>query len=60
MLPFGGADQFAKFIVEAFGAKIALLLGDPLLQAKMRLDDEFAHGGSPLKRTLEGFYLTRA
>src|SRR4051794_21934194 len=47
VLPLGGADQFAKFIVEALGAKIALLLGDPFLQAKMRLDHEFAHGGPP-------------
>ena len=55
MLSLGGADQLAKFIVETFGPEIALLLGDPLLQAKMRLDDEFAHGGSPLKRILDGF-----
>jgi len=47
MLPLGGADQLAKFIVETFGAEITLLIGDPFLQAKMRLDDELAPGVSP-------------
>jgi hypothetical protein len=47
MLSLGGTDQLAKFIIEAFGAEIAFLLGDSFLQAKVRLNDEFAHGGSP-------------
>src|SRR5690242_9777356 len=43
MLSAGRLDQLAKFVVEALVGKIALLVGDPLLQAEMRLDDEFAH-----------------
>ena len=46
VLALGRADQLAEFVVETFGAKIALFLGDPLLQPKMRFDDELAHGGS--------------
>ena len=39
-------DQFPKFVVEARVLEVALLLGDPFLQAEMRLDDEFffCHG----------------
>src|SRR5258708_29719075 len=44
MLAAGRADQFAEFVVEALGAEVAFLLGHPLLQAKVRLDDELAHG----------------
>jgi hypothetical protein len=40
------ADQLAELVVEALGAEISLLLGHPLLQAKVRLDDEFAHTAS--------------
>src|SRR4051794_18544134 len=43
VLALRGANEFAEFAVEMFGAEIALFLGDPLLQTKMRLDDEFAH-----------------
>ena len=45
MLAVGRADQLTEFILEAFGAEIALLFGDPFLQTKVRFDDEFAHGG---------------
>jgi hypothetical protein len=43
VLPAGRADLFAKLVVEAFGGEIPLLLGNPLLQPEMRLDDEFGH-----------------
>ena len=37
-----GADQLAELVVEALGAEVALLLGDPFLQTEVRLDDELA------------------
>src|SRR5258708_36968858 len=43
-------DQLAELVVEAFGVEIALLLGNPLLQPKVRFDDELAHGGSSCDR----------
>src|ERR1700751_2621580 len=43
VLAFRRADQLAEFIVEPFGAEIALLLGNPFLQAEMRFDHEFRH-----------------
>jgi len=46
MRPGGRADPLAELVVEAFGAGVALLLGDPLLQAKVRLDDELAMAAS--------------
>src|SRR5690349_19553929 len=60
MLAGGRADQFAEFVIEAFGAEIALLLGNPFLQAKVRFDDEFAHGISPCSASFLNFYLTAA
>ena len=36
-----GPNQFLEFIVETFLAEVALFFGDPFLQAKVRLDDEF-------------------
>ena len=48
VLARGRADQFAEFVVETFGAKIALFLGDPFLQPKMRFNDELAHGDLPV------------
>jgi len=39
-------DQLAELVVETLGAKVALLFGHPLLQAKVRFDDEFAHAAS--------------
>ena len=44
VLAAGRADQLAELVVEAFGAEVALFLGHPFLQTKMRLDDELAHG----------------
>src|SRR5262249_18584631 len=41
-------DQLLEHVVEAFVLEVALLLGHPLLQTKVRLDDEFAHGGPPV------------
>src|SRR3954451_2385535 len=43
VLAFRRADQFPKFILETFSAEVALFLRNPLLQAEMRLYDEFAH-----------------
>jgi hypothetical protein len=43
VLALGRADQFPKFIVETFGAEVALFLRNPFLQAEMRLYDELAH-----------------
>ena len=40
-----GADELLELVIEALGAEVALLLGDPLLQAEMRLDDELGHCG---------------
>ena len=42
-----GAHELLELVVKAFGAEIALLLGDPLLQTEMRLDDELGHSHSP-------------
>src|SRR4051794_30596217 len=36
--------QLKELVIEAFGSKVALLLGHPFLQAEMRFDDEFGHG----------------
>src|SRR5207302_1234637 len=36
-----------EFVVEAFGAEVAFLVGDPFLQPPVRLDREFSHCGSP-------------
>ena len=46
MLPARRADELAELVVEPLGAEVALLLGDPLLQAKVRLDDELAMAAS--------------
>ena len=43
----GRADQFTEFVVEPFGAEIALLLGHPFLQPEMRLDHELGHRRAP-------------
>jgi hypothetical protein len=40
----GGLDQFQELVIEAFALEIAFLLRHPFVQAKMRLDDELAHG----------------
>jgi len=47
VLPAGRADLLAKLVIEALGREVPLLLGDPFLQSKMRLYDEFAHGFPP-------------
>ena len=47
MRPAAGADELLELVVEALVAEVALLLGDPLLQAEMRLDDELGHGVLP-------------
>jgi hypothetical protein len=44
MLAVGGFDQLAKFVVETFLGEIALVVGDPFLQAEVRFDQEFRHG----------------
>jgi hypothetical protein len=41
MLAVGRLDQLAKLVVEAFRAEIALVVGDPFLQAEVRFDQEF-------------------
>ncbi len=40
----GGLDEFQELVVEPFGCEIAFFLRHPFVQAKMRLDDELAHG----------------
>src|SRR6476660_1749224 len=60
MLAGRRADQFAEFVVEAFGAEIALFLGNPFLQPEVRFDDEFAHGVSPCSARFSRFHLTGA
>ena len=47
VLAVAGAHQLAEFVVETFVGEIALLVGDPLLEAEVRLDDELAHVSSP-------------
>src|ERR1700722_16311809 len=42
-----GADELLEFVVEAFVAKIPLLLRYPFLQPEMRLDLELGHGAAP-------------
>src|SRR5438045_8188097 len=44
VLALGRADQLAELVVQPLVAEIALLLCNPLLEPKMRLDDEFGHG----------------
>src|SRR6185503_20654318 len=44
-----GADELLELVVEALGAEVALLLGDPLLQTEMRLDDELGHCALPMR-----------
>jgi hypothetical protein len=46
MLARGRANELLEFVFEPFRAEIVLLLGDPFLQPKMRLDHEFGHGFS--------------
>src|SRR5215475_9425077 len=59
VLALGRADQLAEFIVEPLGAEIALLLGDPFLQAEMRFDHEFRHASLRGGRSIApGFSLT--
>src|SRR6185436_21153760 len=41
-----GLEHLAKFVVEPFGAEIALFLGHPLVQPKMRGNHELSHGGA--------------
>ena len=43
MCAVGRANKFAELVFQTFEAKIALLFGDPFLQAKVRFDDEFGH-----------------
>src|SRR6476660_9084035 len=40
----GGLDKFQELVIQAFGSEIAFLFRNPFVQAKMRLDDELAHG----------------
>ena len=47
MRPAAGADELLELVVETLVAEVALLLGDPLLQAEMRLDDELGHALLP-------------
>jgi hypothetical protein len=47
LLAVGRADEFAKFVVEAFVGEIAFVVRDPFLKAEMRLDDELRHGRLP-------------
>ncbi len=56
MLAGGRADQLAELVVESLGAEVALLLGHPLLQTKVRFDDELAHGVSSRAALREPFY----
>ena len=44
VLAAGRLDQLAKFVVETFLGEIALVVGDPFLQAEVRFDQEFRHG----------------
>ena len=42
-----GADQLAEFVIQASLFEIPLFLSNPFVQAKMRLNDEFAHWSKP-------------
>src|SRR6185437_13162865 len=44
-LAVGCLHLLVEHIVQAFGAEITFLIGHPLLQAEVRLNDELAHGG---------------
>src|SRR5690606_31575770 len=46
-LAVGRLHQLTELILEAFRLEVALLLGHPLLQPEVRLDDEFRHSSSP-------------
>jgi hypothetical protein len=47
MRPAARADELAELVVEPLVSEVALLLRDPLLQTKMRLDDELEHRVTP-------------
>src|SRR5215469_12846738 len=47
MRAIGRANEFPELVLQPFNAKIALLFGNPFLQAKMRLDDELRHPCPP-------------
>ena len=47
-------DQLAEDVVEALRREVALLLGDPFLQAEVRLDDELRHGHAPSRARRNG------
>jgi hypothetical protein len=41
-------DLFAELVLEPLRLEVALLFGNPLLQSKVRLDDESAHDADRL------------
>src|SRR5690348_16586996 len=43
-VPSARIHRLAEFVIEPFIAEIAFLFRDPLLQPKVRCDDELVHG----------------
>ncbi len=54
----GEEPMLAQLVIEAFLDEIALLVGDPLLKAPMRMHDELGHSNLPIDRA--GFALSPA
>src|ERR1051326_7337726 len=50
MLAAARADELLEIVIKAFSAKVILLLRDPFLQPKMRLDHELGHHRLPCAR----------